>query len=128
MNILLDTCSFLWLTVDSPELSVAAKDLFRDPSNEVYLSAASNWEIAVKYRLGRLPLPSSPSQFVPGQRERHGIETLPLEEAAINHLEKLPDHHRDPFDRILVCQAIEHGLVILTPDKLIRPYPVKVVW
>ena len=118
MNILLDTCSFLWLTVDSPELSVAAKDLFRDPSNEVYLSAASNWEIAVKYRLGRLPLPSSPSQFVPGQRERHGI----------NHLEKLPDHHRDPFDRILVCQAIEHGLVILTPDKLIRPYPVKVVW
>ena len=128
MNLLLDTCTFLWLTVDSPALSVVAKELFRDPSNNVYLSVISNWEITIKNRLGRLPLPSAPGLFVPEQRERHGIETLALEEGAINHLEKLPDHHRDPFDRMLVCQAIEHALVILTPDELIRPYPVKVIW
>ena len=128
MDLLLDTCTFLWLTIDSTALSAPAKKLFRDPENEVYLSVVSNWEIAVKHKLGRLPLPASPGEFVPKQRERHAIETLPLEEAAINHLEKLPDYHQDPFDRILVCQSIEHGLAILTPDSLITPYPVKVVW
>ena len=76
MRLLLDTCTFLWLVGDAKELSARARDAFADPTNEAFLSAASAWEIAVKHRLGKLPLPSSPDEFVPAQREAHGIELL----------------------------------------------------
>ncbi|RLB39869.1 MAG: type II toxin-antitoxin system VapC family toxin [Deltaproteobacteria bacterium] len=128
MKLLLDTATFLWIVLDAPELSLKAKELFSSPENEVYLSAASTWEIAIKYSLGKLPLPEDPSEFVPFQREAHGIETLPIDEESTLHLTKLPYYHRDPFDRILVCQALVNGLVILTPDHLIRRYPVKTIW
>jgi len=88
----------------------------------------SVWEIVVKHALGRLPLPDSPAQFIAGMRALHAIEPLPLEEEAVLMLPKLPDIHRDPFDRMLVCQALAHGLSLLTPDSLIRQYPVPVVW
>lgn len=128
MNILLDTCTFLWLIHDSDELSDLARQAFTDQDNDVYLSAASCWEISVKWALGRLPLPVEPGQFLPRQREIHGIIPLPISEAAVYHLPKLPFYHKDPFDRILVCQAIEHSLVLLTPDPLITQYPVRTVW
>jgi len=128
MRIVLDTCTFLWVISGSGELSSRARELFVDPANEVYLSAVSTWEIAVKHALGRLPLPGPPEQFVPKQRERHGIESLPLHEEATLHLTRLPELHRDPFDRMLVCQAIVHGLVILTPDRLVTQYPVRWAW
>ena len=128
MRILLDTCAFLWIIADAPELSKRARELFPDPANEVFLSAVSTWEIAIKHALGRLPLPVSPDAFIPAQRELHGIETLPLEEEATLHLTRLPGLHQDPFDRMLICQAIAHGLVILTPDNLISQYPVRSVW
>src|SRR6266852_601528 len=118
MRLLLDTCTFLWLVTDAPELSVQAREVFSDPGNEVHLSAVSAWEITVKYSLGRLPLPESPERFVPAQRKRHGIEPLPLDEEAALHLTRLPTFHKDPFDRMLVCQALVHGLVILSPDPL----------
>ena len=108
--------------------SAQAKELFRNPNNEVYLSAASAWEIAIKYGLGKLPLPEDPDRFIPSQRRAHGIEPLPIDEGSTLHLSKLPLYHKDPFDRILVCQAIVNGMVILTPDQLIRQYPVKTVW
>ena len=73
-----------------------------DPDNDVYLSAVSVWEITVKHSLGKLPLPTSPERFIPTQRDRHGITSLPLEEEAILYLSKLPRLHRDPFDRVLV--------------------------
>jgi len=128
MSILLDTCTFLWLIADAEQLSKTARKLFKDPDNEVYLSAVSTWEIVVKHVLGRLPLPHSPEQFIPEQRKSHGIDLLPLDEPATFHLLRLPPLHRDPFDRMLICQAIEKGLVILTPDPLITRYPVRTAW
>lgn len=128
MRILLDTCTFLWLITDDTALSASARNAFVDPDNEVYLSAVSVWEIAVKHRLGKLPLPTSPERFIPNQRERHGIAPLPLEERAILYVSKLPLLHRDPFDRALVCQAIHHELTLLTPDPLITQYAVRTAW
>ncbi len=128
MNLLLDTCTFLWLVADSPELSERARRLFADPDNEVYLSVASAWEIVVKHKLGKLPLPQPPYEFIPAWRTRHRIEPLPLDEAAVLHLSRLPEYHKDPFDRIIICQAIANGLVILTPDRHITQYPVRTDW
>ena len=128
MTFLLDTCTFLWLVSDAPELSSNARDYFKNPDNDVYLSAVSTWEVAVKHALGRLPLPEPPDRFVPMQRERHGIVALPLEEEATLYLPRLPSLHSDPFDRMLVCQALVHSLVLLTPDKEISRYPVRTTW
>lgn len=128
MRFLLDTCTFLWIVAGAPELSPRARDLFADPAHEVYLSAVSGWEVALKHAAGRLPLPQAPDRFVPAERRRHGIDTLALDEEAALHLARLPPLHRDPFDRMLVCQAIVHGLVILGPDPLITQYPVRTIW
>jgi len=128
MRVLLDTSTFLWVISDAPELSAHARELFVDPGNEVYLSSVSAWEMAIKHALGRLPLPEPPERFVPSQRKQHGIEPLQLDEEAALHLTRLPLLHKDPFDRMLVCQAIVHNFVILTPDKLVNQYPVRTVW
>jgi PIN domain nuclease of toxin-antitoxin system len=128
LRILLDTSTFLWVINDARELSPQARELFVDPGNDVYLSSISTWEIAIKYGLGRLPLPEPPDRFVPTQRKQHGIDPLQLDEEAALHLIRLPLLHKDPFDRMLVCQAIVHNLVILTPDDLVTQYPVRTMW
>ncbi|MBW2569724.1 MAG: type II toxin-antitoxin system VapC family toxin [Deltaproteobacteria bacterium] len=128
MKILLDTCAFLWIITDDPKLSQQARKLFIDLENEVYLSVASTWEIAIKYKLGKLPLPQPPQQYIPSKRKQHDIDSLPLDEDATLYLTKLPDLHKDPFDRILICQAVVAGLMILTPDELITQDPVRSVW
>ena len=128
VKLLLDTCTFLWLIKGSNELSSNAIKTFADPKNEVFLSAVSSWEINVKYGLGKLQLPISPDQFIPQERKRHFIEPLDLSEQDTLHLCKLPTHHKDPFDRMLICQAIEHSLTILTPDPLIIQYPIRSFW
>ena len=128
MKLLLDTCTFLWIVAGAPELSPHARDLFEAADHEVYLSAASAWEIAVKHRLGLLPLPEPPDRFVRGMREAHGIAALPIDEESALHVSRLPALHRDPFDRMLVSQAIVHGLTILTPDDLITQYPGRTTW
>ncbi len=129
MNLLLDTSTFLWITLDSPRLSATARRLFLDSSNQAYLSTASVWEIVVKHSLGKLPLPQSAPNFVPQQRIAHGILPLPLHEEAVLELPKLPDIHNDPFDRMLICQAMFHGFSLLTPDTNIRQYAtVTTIW
>ena len=128
MRVLLDTATFLWAVSDAPEFSEGAREIFADPGNEIYLSAVSVWEIAVKYALGKLPLPQPPGRFVPLQRKQHGIDPLQLDEQAALHLSRLPLLHKDPFDRMLVCQAVVNQLVILTPDELIHQYPVRTIW
>jgi len=128
MRLLLDTCSFLWIIGGARDLSQRAREVFADPVNETFLSAASAWEIAVKHRLGKLPLPSPPDEFVPTQRAAHGLEPLAIDEEAALHVAKLPDLHRDPFDRMIVAQALVGGLVVLTPDEAIREYPVRTLW
>lgn len=128
MRCLLDTCTFLWIIAGSRELSPTAANLFVDPTHEMLLSVVSVWEISVKHSLGKLALPTPLDRFISTQRELHGISALPLDERAVFHLHKLPSLHRDPFDRMLICQAIEHDCVLLTPDPLIVEYPVRTQW
>ena len=127
MRLLLDTSAFLWIIIDSPELSTRAREAFVDPENEVYLSSVSAWEIVVKYVLGRLPLPDSPKRFVPSQRDQHGIKALPLDEDSALQLARLPMLHKDPFDRMLVCQALEHALTLVTVAPMFEAYPVPIL-
>jgi PIN domain nuclease of toxin-antitoxin system len=128
VRLLLDTATFLWVISDAPELSSRVRELVVDPENDVYLSAVSAWEIAVKHALGRLSLPEPPERFVPEQRKQQGIEALPLDEESALHLTRLPMLHKDPFDRMLICQAITQAFLILTPDELISQYPVRTAW
>ena len=128
MRLLLDTCTFLWLIAETARLSAHARELLADPGNEVHLSVVSTWEIALKYSLGRLVLSEPPQRLISAQRKAHGIESMALEEDAVLQLERLPRLHADPFDRMLICQAILHGSAILTPDPLISQYPVRVLW
>ncbi len=128
MRLLLDTVTFLWLVVDDPRLSPVARKAVIHPDNQVLLSAVSAWEIAVKHRLGRLPLPEDPRQLVPRARAMHVIGALPFDEDSALQLAALPDLHRDPFDRMLVCQATVNGLSIVTPDEAVRQYPVRTIW
>jgi PIN domain nuclease of toxin-antitoxin system len=128
VNLLLDTVTFLWILEDAASLGPVARAALQDQDNIVFLSAASVWEIAVKHRLGKLPLPQAPERLIPEQRKRRGIESLPISEPATLRLQQLPDLHKDPFDRILVCQAIEHEMTIVTPDALLRAYPVRTLW
>ncbi len=124
MRILLDTCEFLWLVAGDARLSPAFASAVRDPRNEVFLSAVSFWEISLKHGLGKLPLPQPPAHFVPLQRDKHLIAPLGLDEVAVARLSALPMLHRDPFDRMLVCQAQAHGLTLASSDSLVRQYPV----
>ncbi len=126
---LLDTCTFLWLTLEPEKLSNHAAILCRDPGNVLFLSAVSVWETELKHRLGRLELGGhDPREFVRTERTNHEVHQLPFnEDAALRHGE-LPFHHKDPFDRMLVCQAIEHGLTLLTPDPKLAAYAATVVW
>ena len=128
MRILLDTVTFLWGVLDGAKLSDRGRSLWIDPANDVYLSSVSAWEITVKHRLGRLPLPEAPAQLVPRLRQAHGVDALPLDEDSVLHLGRLPELHRDPFDRMLVCQAIVNGMTILTPDATIHSYPARTYW
>ena len=128
MNLLLDTCTFLWITKGDSRLSSNARKTFISPDNTIFVSAISAWEISVKVTIGKLKLPYPPEQFFPRERQRHSIAKLPLSETDTFQLTKLPNIHKDPFDRILICQAIENGLTILTPDEYIHQYPVKTLW
>ena len=128
MKLLLDTCTFLWLAADDPQLTSAARESCRDPGNEVFLSSLSAWEISIKHRLGRLPLPAPPHRFVPSRREWLKLESLEFDEQSAAHDALLPTHHRDPFDRGLVSQAILNGMTIVTPDAIVARYPAPVLW
>jgi PIN domain nuclease of toxin-antitoxin system len=127
MRILLDTCEFLWLVTGDAKLSATVESAVRDPQNQVFLSVVSFSEISIKHGLGKLPLPQSPARFVPLQRGRHLIEPLNLDELAVARWSGLPPLHRDPFDRMLVCQAQAHRLTLASSDGLVRQYPVELL-
>ena len=127
MTVLLDTCEFLWLVSGDARLPKAVADAVQNPANEVFLSVVSYWEICVKHSLGKLPLPDSPEHYVPLQREKHRIASLSLDEAAVARLIGLPSYHRDPFDRMLICQALADDLHIASSDPLFKQYPVRLL-
>ena len=127
MRLLLDTHIFLWVITSDSHLPRDVEAVIRDPANEVFLSAVSVWEAIVKHALGKLPLPESPAVYLPAQRRAHGIATLALDEASVARLGDLPPLRKDPFDWMLVCQALEHDLVLVTADSAVRGYPVRLV-
>ena len=126
MKLLLDTCVFLWLITGERRLSERVSSSVA--TGELWLSAASVWEIAVKYANGTLRLPVPPDRLVSAARDRYAISTLSIEDESALHVVKLPDLHSDPFDRMLVSQAIVHGLTIVTPDPLVTQYPARTMW
>ena len=124
MRLLLDTHIFLRFITADGRLPSAMQEAIRDSSNEVYLSVVSLWETIIKYQLGKLPLPDAPERYLPIQRERHQIASLALDERSVSYLPQLPSLHRDPFDRMLICQALASDLTMMTRDEYIRAYPV----
>jgi len=127
MKLLLDTHAFLWYISNDPRLPHHACDAIRDKSNEVYLSVVSVWEILVKYQIGKLPLPAPADEFIEASRNEHRIQDLPLNRQAVSHLLSLPMHHRDPFDRMLICQALKDDLTIVTVDEWFNRYAAKLL-
>ncbi|HEX4589699.1 MAG TPA: type II toxin-antitoxin system VapC family toxin [Gemmataceae bacterium] len=127
MRLLLDTHVFLWYITADPRLPAAFRTAISDPANEVYLSVASVWEAVIKHALGKLPLPTAPGEYLPQQRNAHGIASLPVDEGAMPHLAGLPPLHRDPFDRLLVAQALQHSLTIVTVDPALAGYAAPVL-
>jgi PIN domain nuclease of toxin-antitoxin system len=125
---LLDTCTFLWAVGDPGRLSDQARAAIADRGNEAFLSAISAWEIAVKQARGQLELSEAAPSYVPKYREMLRLVELPLDEPSALQVARLPRPHKDPFDRMLVCQAIAHGMAIVTPDPLIAQYPVRTLW
>jgi PIN domain nuclease of toxin-antitoxin system len=129
VKVLLDTHAFLWWFTDDRQLSSRARRILGDGSNEVYFSAASGWEIAIKTRLGRLSVVGDNLEdFVAEHVAANGFEVLPIH---LNHALRtysLPDYHRDPSDRLLIAQALIEELTLLTADRKLSDYKVRIVW
>ena len=128
MKLLLDTVTFLNAVLDPKSLSPTVKDHLLDPDIERYFSIVSSWEIAIKYSMGKIALPYAPERFIPEHREKLAANILAVDEESVLHVVRLPPLHRDPFDRLLICQAIVHGMVFVTPDARIARYPVRTLW
>ena len=128
MRLLLDTHTFLWWISNDTRLSSRAREIISNGNNELLLSAASGWEIAIKVRLGRLQLPYEPERFIPEQLVINAIQSLPIKISHALHTYSLPIYHRDPFDRIIIAQAQLEGLPILTSDPQIAKYKVEIIW
>lgn len=127
MRYLFDTHVFLWLAADDPQLTPAARALFVDSTEECFLSAASVWEIAIKSSLGKLAIATSLAHLVRGGLER-GLRLLDVTADHAYLVESLPFHHRDPFDRLLVAQALHEGMHLVSRDAVLDGYPVTRIW
>ncbi len=125
MRFLLDTRCWLWLLTEPERIPADSLEALSSPENEIFLSAASTWEIAIKYALGRLPLPHPPQQYVPSRMATSGTAPLPVEIRHTVHVASLPAHHRDPFDRLLIAQAQLENLTLLTADAQLSAYDVE---
>jgi PIN domain nuclease of toxin-antitoxin system len=125
VKLLLDTHVFLWYITDDLHLPRFLAGTIRDSANETFLSVVSVWEVLIKHQTGKLPLPVPVDEYLRGRREEHGISSLALEERALSGLLHLPMHHSDPFDRMLISQALHHDLAIATVDKQFSRYRVR---
>tara|TARA_R110002111_G_scaffold173700_2_gene239242 strand:- start:64 stop:450 length:387 start_codon:yes stop_codon:yes gene_type:complete len=128
MKLLLDTCTFLWTIGQAEQLSPKAREALENGNNSLYLSQISIWEIQIKFLRGNLQLTDSPEAIITEGLRLHDIQQTPLENSAIWHLAKLPTHHKDPFDRMLIASALYNGMQMVTPDPEIAKYPVPVIW
>lgn len=128
MRLLLDTHAFLWFIDGSPNLSPLAREVIEDMDNERLLSVASLWEMSIKVSLGKLKLGSSFPALVRQDVEGNAIRLLGIEPAHLEALSKLPFHHRDPFDRMIVAQSMTEGVPVVGRDEAFEKYPVKLIW
>lgn len=128
MRLLLDTRCWLWMRGEPARFSERSLELLRDPGSELALSAASAWEIAIKYAAGKLRLPESPSVFVERRIEEDKLLALPISHPHALRAGELPPHHRDPFDRLLIAQAQLERLTLLTADRELAKYDVPIHW
>jgi PIN domain nuclease of toxin-antitoxin system len=128
MKYLLDTHTFLWWNMDDAQLSSLAKEIIADGSNDIFLSAATAWEIAIKTARGRLELPEDPTRYVSSRMNLHGFQALPVQIHHAVQVYKLPMHHADPFDRLLIAQSQIESMPLISIDFEIRKYEVEVVW
>lgn len=128
MKVLLDTHAFLWIIGDDPRLSPAARDIFLRPENEIALSVASVWEILVKTANGKFALPQPAGPFLRAEVRKNSVTVLPILLRHVLRIEQLPSHHRDPFDRIIVAQAIEEEIPLVSADSKFSAYPVELLW
>jgi len=127
VRLLLDTHTFLWFIGGSEELSRAARGLIEDPNNQRLLSVASLWEMAIKVSLGKLKLDLSFVELAEREIRGNAIELLVIRPDHLDELAKLPFHHRDPFDRLLVATAMVEGLTLVSSDTLLAQYPIPVI-
>ena len=128
MKYLLDTIVWLWSVGPSKTIGTAGLEILASREEEIYLSAASSWEIAIKTRLGKFQLPEPPGRYVPKRLIDQGIRSLPINQDYSLEVYDLPSHHSDPFDRIIIAQAIVEDMVVLTSDRVFEKYPIDVVW
>jgi PIN domain nuclease of toxin-antitoxin system len=127
-RLLLDTHTFLWWVNDAPELSDAARDTISNSNNECFLSVASCWEMAIKSSLGKLELAKPVDRFVLEQITENSFTILNIELRHTAKVESLPFHHRDPFDRLLIGQAISEKLILVTADRMFSQYEIQMIW
>ncbi len=128
MKILFDTHAFLWFVMNSPRLSPRAKALIEDPENDLGLSVASAWEIAIKLSLGKLRLDEKFETLITHELESNALTWLPIEMAQLAKVAELPFHHRDPFDRLLAAQSLTENMPILSRDAAFDAYGVERLW
>jgi PIN domain nuclease of toxin-antitoxin system len=128
MRALLDTHAFLWWNLDDPQLSQTAREFISSGRNDVFVSATSAWEIAIKAAKGRLLLPETPDRYVAGRIRQHRFSALPIELSHALQVYGLPPLHSDPFDRLLVAQSQLESMPIITADTDIPRYEVDVIW
>jgi PIN domain nuclease of toxin-antitoxin system len=126
MNVLLDTHTFLWALTDESKLSERVRTLL--PTADTWFSVASLWEIVIKARLGKIPVPRPAGPFILAKLAFNGVRLLPVTSDHVLRIESLPDHHNDPFDRLLIAQSLHEKLPLLTADRVFRNYPVEVIW
>jgi PIN domain nuclease of toxin-antitoxin system len=128
MRIILDTQAFLWLGADSPLLSKKAKKLFSDAKNDLYLSLASIWEMAIKSSLGKLKFHKPIETFILDKLQENSIQQLGIDFRHVTRVSALPFHHRDPFDRLIISQALEEKMPVLSSDSAFDQYGVERLW
>ena len=128
MRYLLDTHTFLWMAADPAALSRKVSKIVRDTDNSLYLSAASGWEIALLWRLKRIDLPDEPQRFIPEAMKQLAVLPLPIGFQTAISAAMLPLIHRDPFDRILIAEAMKENMIVLTKDKTFKKYGIQLLW
>jgi PIN domain nuclease of toxin-antitoxin system len=128
MRVLLDTHVFLWWLYESLRLSARVREVLADGSNTLLFSSASVWALIIKIQSGKLRIPEEPEAFIVGRLALHSMDSLSVKLEHAVRVYTLPAHHKDPFDRILVAQALSERVPLITADPQIARYPVEVIW